>query len=199
VKNLKRREFIKYGLIFTIGIGISAIIPNEKEAILPPKASQRFLELCTSCGRCIDSCPTHGLSPISIFKNPYLAGKPELSGYCCIYLELVEPIPEVSERIKRGEIKPTPCTLCIDACPTGALTGEAFRAGIAKIDKSLCLGWTKQTCNRCERICPVEAVVLIENKPHVVSERCLGCRLCEKICPTKPKAIKVVRNEIAEP
>ena len=193
---MKRREFVKYGLTFAAGLCLSVALPRigGKEILLPPGASDDFLKLCTSCGRCIDACPTHGLKPTSILENLFLANKPELEGYCCVYLELVDPIPEVSEKIKSGELEPTPCRRCIESCPTGALKEGDIRIGIAEIDRSICLGWLRETCDRCVRICPLEAVVLKGGKPHVVEERCIGCKLCEHICPTRPKAITVEKR-----
>ncbi len=77
---------------------------------------------------------------------------------------------------------------------------EGFRGRVELIDEN-CIG-----CGRCTRVCPAEAIVMIEGpremevkgkklmrkkKPQVAIYRCIRCGLCEEYCPQEPKAIRL--------
>lgn len=48
------------------------------------------------------------------------------------------------------------------------------------VDKEKCI-----TCKQCINDCPVNDIVLKDNKAHVKNERCIKCGHCVAICPTK--------------
>jgi formate hydrogenlyase subunit 6/NADH:ubiquinone oxidoreductase subunit I len=108
------------------------------------------------------------------------------------------------------------CTLCGQVCPTGAILQMKkedlmkVKIGQAAINRSRCLPWADATqCNVCEEMCIVpEKAIWLEKalernrdgtevkllRPHVDTERCIGCGKCEKNCPLDDKpAIYVTR------
>ena len=130
----------------------------QKEVIRPPGSveEKEFLERCIKCDQCIRVCPTNVLQPaileagIEGLWTPILNMK---TGYC--------------------ELN---CTLCGQACPTGAIqrisieekTGVGdfaeqgpVKLGTAFYDHGRCLPWSMET----------------------------PCVVCEEVCPTSPKAI----------
>ena len=74
------------------------------------------------------------------------------------------------------EIEPTPpldagcgsCTLCIDACPTGALSDE--EPGV--LDATRCLSYWTQTAGKM----PEDVMDALENRVY-------GCDICQDVCP----------------
>lgn len=47
-------------------------------------------------------------------------------------------------------------------------------------------------CTACEKICPKQAITMIENKkgflePKIDTDKCVACNLCEDVCPLKDK------------
>jgi MauM/NapG family ferredoxin protein len=125
----------------------------DKKVIRPPGSVEEkgFLERCIKCDQCLRVCPTNVLQP-ALFQ----AG---LEG-------LWTPI--LNNRIGYCELN---CTLCGQACPTGAIqritieekTGAGefekngpVRIGTAFYDHGRCLPWSMETpCVVCEEVCPV--------------------------------------------
>ncbi|MCX6826264.1 MAG: 4Fe-4S binding protein [candidate division Zixibacteria bacterium] len=121
--------------------------------IRPPGAEseERFLARCIRCGQCMRVCPNNALHPT--FLEAGLEG---------IWSPILIP------RIGYCELT---CTLCGQACPTGAITeltlkkklgDEATpptRIGTAFIDKGRCLPWAMaKSCFICKRWCPTRAI-----------------------------------------
>ena len=59
-----------------------------------------------------------------------------------------------------------------------------------RINKELCIG-----CSRCMRVCPTEALRVIDGKATLHPEWCIDCGECFKVCPVK--AILVEDDDIA--
>lgn len=58
------------------------------------------------------------------------------------------------------------------------------------IEKQDCVG-----CNKCLKICPVDAIIGSKNYVHsVIADMCIGCNLCIDVCPTE--CIKKKRKNI---
>lgn len=56
-----------------------------------------------------------------------------------------------------------------------------------QIDEALCIG-----CGSCVKVCPAQALTLIDKKSHVDISKCIGCFECITVCPVKPvKAISI--------
>lgn len=53
-----------------------------------------------------------------------------------------------------------------------------------QIDESKCVG-----CGRCVKVCPQQALSLVDNKSHVDVSKCIGCFECITVCPEKAISI----------
>jgi MauM/NapG family ferredoxin protein len=164
----------------------------EAGVIRPPGAlpEGEFLSRCVRCGACMKVCVTNGLQPLFLERG--LAGlwSPALiprHGYCEFH-----------------------CTLCGQACPTGAIPPLALKRkqqtviGKAVIDPSRCIPYARgKNCLVCEEHCPTapKAIVLrrrerldphdraqIVMEPVVLDDRCIGCGICETKCPVEGTA-----------
>ncbi|MEN8228226.1 MAG: 4Fe-4S binding protein [Bacteroidota bacterium] len=47
-----------------------------------------------------------------------------------------------------------------------------------KVNQELCAG-----CAVCIEICPLEAIVIEDDKASIIEKNCGGCRACESMCP----------------
>jgi ferredoxin len=137
---------------------------NPKLIRPPGSLSEReFLERCIKCGECMKVCPNNALHPA--FMEGGIEG---------IWSPILIP------RIGYCEFS---CTLCGQACPTGAIRRITpdekmgnrekkvipLKIGTAFYDKGRCLPWSMNT----------------------------PCIVCEEFCPTSPKAIWAQEVEIA--
>lgn len=53
-----------------------------------------------------------------------------------------------------------------------------------QIDEAVCIG-----CGRCVKVCPQQALTLIDKKSHVDISKCIGCFECITVCPVKAISI----------
>lgn len=53
-----------------------------------------------------------------------------------------------------------------------------------QIDTSKCIG-----CGRCVKVCPQEALSMVDGKSHVDISKCIGCFECITVCPAKAISI----------
>ncbi len=107
------------------------------------------------------------------------------------------------------------CSLCQQACPTGALQPAIGHAGVEGFWTPVLVprrGWCEFACTRCSQVCPTGAIEpltavrkigLDGGEPVRIGTafidrgRCLPwgmqvpCIVCEEMCPTDPKAIWV--------
>jgi ferredoxin len=146
-------------LFYGFGRGTGASSKNFDKSVIRPPGSveeQEFLERCIKCDQCVRVCPTNVLQPAGMQAGIEGIWTPVLNmklGYC--------------------ELN---CTLCGQACPTGAIQRIAIeeklglgkhaeqgpvRLGTAFYDRGRCLPWAMDT----------------------------PCVVCEEVCPTSPKAI----------
>jgi ferredoxin len=196
---LLRRDFLKMGFV---GVGGLALLVGAGEVtakahVRPPGVLKEssFLADCNRCGRCLDSCPTQGLTAVSLL-DLMGAGTPQLSGYCRVFDELsIPPVPGEFANLVSGGTILTPCMKCVTACPTGALKFidiSTAKMGLASLRQETCLAWQDGTCNRCFDVCPVKAVdEAAPYQPVVNPSKCIGCAQCNYVCPTSPKSIWV--------
>jgi len=58
------------------------------------------------------------------------------------------------------------------------LVSAAFAAGTKyRVERSRCTG-----CGDCMRICPVDAVEIVDGKSVIDQEACISCGLCQGVC-----------------
>lgn len=53
-----------------------------------------------------------------------------------------------------------------------------------QIDDAVCIG-----CGRCVKVCPQQALNLVDGKSHVDISKCIGCFECITVCPVKAISI----------
>lgn len=49
-----------------------------------------------------------------------------------------------------------------------------------QVDDAICIG-----CGRCVKVCPQQALALVDGKSHVDISKCIGCFECITVCPVK--------------
>ena len=151
--------------------------PSRKTAIKPAGSGchANFSKHCTACQLCVSECPNHVLRPSTKLENLM---QPEMdfdNGYCNIN-----------------------CNRCSQVCPTGAIQKiekedkTNIRIGHAIWLTQNCLLSKGEACGLCQRNCPTEALMLVDDfstgkKSISVNEsKCIGCGKCENLCPSRP-------------
>lgn len=149
----------------------------------PPGAMDEhdFVNVCLRCQRCVEVCSTKSIRPLSLLKGFLVAWTPAITvnsgGYCIR------------------------CLNCVKTCASGALQKierDQIKIGVAVIDKTKCLDWSVGGCSKCVKICPLVnegqiAIRMIEGKPVVQEDICIGCAVCAIRCPEG--AIKISPNK----
>ena len=175
-----RRYFLTTGIGLIGGLALTKLVKPSGSGYFRPPASispEIFNTLCIRCGNCIKACPskiiTHHSDPFDLLSWM----TPEVnfnSGYC---LEM--------------------CNLCSRVCPSGSITlfsPEAKKQifmGSAEIIYSDCLLAKNSECDRCKAACRYDSITiepsgeLIQMKPVIKSEKCVGCGACAVICPAR--------------
>ncbi len=192
-----RRKFLKYLFPFTLlsftllGALIRKSVLGKRNTskipISPPGSLSinSYLDLCTACHTCVNSCPTKVLRP---------AG----------FLNTMQPTLDYSYAFCDFE-----CNICSRVCPSGAIKlltlekKKKTQIGEVNLNKNHCVVYEYGLdCGACAEHCPTAAVYMIPYKnniygPETNSNICIGCGACEYICPAVPKkAITVQGNKI---
>jgi len=189
--------------------------------VRPPGASDDFLSKCIRCFKCGEACPYDCISfgdrekGIS-FGTPYVLPRQQPCFLCQ---------GKDSDFLDGGKVRETmldidPDTLrCGEACPTGALEEipnaekailERTSMGTAVIDRSECIAWTVNNCDRCVKACPFDEAIsmnpgifdvnlpgeqmtgeeigealsyMVKGVKPEVHDACNGCGICEYECP----------------
>ncbi|MEM3398244.1 MAG: 4Fe-4S binding protein [Nitrososphaerota archaeon] len=182
---MKRRTLIISSIsLFISSILLATLGVRSGKAIRPPgvEDEEEFLSLCIKCGKCVDVCPTKGLT--LNYHTLEDLGTPILEGFCAIYLELVSPSRLKNIEFKRRRSEKQPCFKCIDSCPTRALKRlplSKIKMAKIEIDPEEC---KKAECYLCVDICPFDAIDIgRDGSPVINFNECVGCRQCEKLCP----------------
>ena len=184
--------------VVVLRTGLRAHHPHQ-QLIRPPGVEDEadFLARCLRCSQCMKVCPTSGLQPVMFETGLEALWTPRLVsrvGYC-----------------NYG------CNACGQVCPSHAIPAldldrkRQAVLGVAVIDHNRCLPWAEGVpCIVCEEMCPVpnkaiglEEVMVtdpvgqsaIVQRPHVLSDLCIGCGICEYQCPVAGEAaIQVYRQ-----
>ncbi len=116
---------------------------------------------CLGLGSCVNACPFFA---ITLNENK---------------------IPEVNEN------KCTGCGKCVEACPKNIIELQPYNKHVyvkcvshykGKVVASVCkVGCI--ACKRCEKVCPVGAIKVIDNVAVIDYEKCIDCGKCADVCP----------------
>ncbi len=97
------------------------------------------------------------------------------------------------------EIKCKACNKCVLACPkklfslvpvTNKVIVACSSHDIGKDTRAVCpVGCI--ACRKCEQVCPVDAIHVIDNLAVIDYNKCTSCGKCVEVCPTKT----IKRNE----
>jgi ferredoxin len=190
-------------VIAALGTGLvaAAVYPfapktfrRDQRLIRPPGVQgtqgEAFLSHCIRCGECLKVCPTSGLQP-ALWE----------SGLDGVWTPTLVP------RLGYCDYS---CHSCGQVCPSGAIPNLSLEVkrqqviGKADINRDRCLPWSKNTpCIVCQEMCPLapKAVELDTfyitddagqtitlQRPHVITQRCIGCGICEYKCPVPGEA-----------
>jgi len=128
----------------------------------------------------------------------FFGGDKACSYSCLGYGDCVQVCP--FQAISRGENglvaisaeKCVGCGICINECPKGMIlllpaTSEVSIACLSKdrgktvtqVCKKGCIA-----CRKCEKACPVEAIVVEDSLAKIDFLKCTNCGLCVEACPT---------------
>lgn len=154
----------------------------------PPGAMDEhdFVNVCLRCQRCVEVCSTKSIRPLSLLKGFLVAWTPAINvnsgGYCIR------------------------CLNCVKTCASGALQKierDQIKIGVAVIDETKCLDWSVGGCSKCVKICPLVnegqiAIKMIEGKPVVQEDTCIGCAVCAIRCPEGAITISPNKKEIQD-
>ena len=198
---MDRRDFFRRGFSKATEVAVKVadkrVSEKAKHWIRPPFAIPEldFLLACTRCNACIEACPHDVIFPLAARLGADVANTPAL------------------DLLKSG------CHLCddwpcVNACEPDVLTfmdkesesidySEAFKADTiktrivekfanAKIDESVCLPFSGPECGACVSVCSVEgALTLVQEKPVIDQNLCVGCAMCREACIVEDKAISI--------
>jgi len=204
-----------------------------------PLGEHRVAE-CHVCLNCIEPCPEGALRYEALPALPAAPKQPDLSrrlllgsvlsGFAVAPLlrstgggrdaaraHLIRPPGALAEdEFLQRCVK---CSLCQQACPTGALHPAVGQAGVEGFWTPVLVprrGWCEFACTRCGEVCPTAAITPLttarktgyDGRPpvrigtaFVDRGRCLPwamgvpCIVCEEMCPTAPKAIWLLLAE----
>lgn len=174
--------------------------------ILPPGAgsAEKFASRCSRCYACVDVCPTKVIRVKAPFKRKLSQFfQPELD---YVYFEGQSTGGMTSTHGYCDEF----CTMCIDACPTGAISKltedekHSRQIGIAEVRREACLAWEdKEDCMVCQEYCPFLAIEedVSEDgipRPVVDPQICRGCGLCQNQCPAIRDGVAIVVRGVEE-
>lgn len=206
-----------------------------------PLGAHRVHE-CHVCLNCLPACPSAALGYAALPPLPPAPTRPDLSRRTAIGTAIatlaVGPLLRASgggRDVARADLIRPPgalpegeflkqcvkCSLCQQACPTGALHPAIAQAGVEGFWSPVLIarrGWCEFACTRCGEVCPTGAIAKLTSArktgydgrepvrigtAFVDRGRCLPwamgtpCIVCEEMCPTDPKAIWFV--EVEEP
>ena len=183
---MRRRGFLLGAVAGAcVAAGGEAVRERVSSAAIAPPGSDGGACLrtrCTGCNLCVAKCPTKVLKAATLEYG--LAGT-------------MMPVMDFARGFcEKG------CTVCGEACPTGAIRRLAKEEkGKTKIGlAALVSGWEgkclasaeNHPCALCEKHCAYGAVKVAEEKdkdgkkvrrPAVDAAKCVGCGACAHVCP----------------
>ncbi|MDO4988143.1 MAG: 4Fe-4S binding protein [Synergistes sp.] len=156
----------------------------------------------TVCDAPMDICMTFNTSAATLIKYGHARQVDASECRDLLALAYEHNLVQFGENVrKRVNFICNCCSCCCEALLAIKRFGVAQTICsnfISEIDNAKCVG-----CGKCEKICPVNAIEMIEKdgikKAHVIPERCIGCGVCIKHCPTKALQLKSRPNRLITP
>ncbi len=151
---------------------------HAAETVRPPwsREESQFIEHCTRCYQCLDTCPT-GI--ITVGDGGY---------------------PSVD--FSRGEC--LFCTDCVYACDVGALSQFNQMQGQSPWQLELrinqqCLPNRQVICRVCSEHCEQRAIHFVHSvgsvcQPFINQEACNGCGACIAPCPAQAMSLQPIQS-----
>lgn len=98
--------------------------------------------------------------------------------------------------------KCTGCSLCVASCPNKIITVERDTMKTAVLCASRDKGAVARknctagciACKKCEKECPVQAIVVENNLAVIDYAKCIDCGRCAEVCPVKCIALRDFRG-----
>ncbi|HZK72054.1 MAG TPA: RnfABCDGE type electron transport complex subunit B [Clostridia bacterium] len=92
------------------------------------------------------------------------------------------------------------CGMCVAKCPQHIIKiMPASQKIFVRCSSTDSGGYTKSvckagciSCKKCEKVCPVEAIMVKNNYARIDVEKCIGCKKCMEVCPVN--VIHLVRE-----
>lgn len=148
---------------------------------------------CTACGKCLEACPKDVIAYAPFNQEVVVeCNNKERGGHvkkncsvACIACGICErscPFDAIKVENNIAAIdydKCTECLVCVEKCPTKAISGDLTKKKVAFVNEASCIG-----CTLCKKVCPVDAIEgELKGKHVIVADKCIGCGLCEAKCP----------------
>ncbi len=145
---------------------LQGVLSGHRESFFPPWSvtTEQFLERCTRCDDCINSCPQ------KILKKDEL-------GYPVVDYTLAGC---------------TFCTECANACKTGSLSLMEFIGAepwtVKAVITEFCVNFNGTVCQMCASGCLYNAIKFRVHTgnmtlPEIDLDECNGCGDCYRSCP----------------
>ena len=175
-----RRQFFRR--MVTPGPGKWDDEEEGRACIRPPGAlasEEAFLAACNACGDCEAACPHGAIRPLGLD-----AGRAEGTPHVDVFDAPCRFCPDMP---------------CIAACERRALVlpSDGVFSPMMKVDLDLelCLTSKGILCDDCATVCPpsAHAIRMVNRKPVLDPDACVGCGMCVYHCDASPKAIEVAR------
>ena len=157
---------------------VGAITMEKGRAVIDPVK-------CIGCGICVDVCPVNAISQMEIEKP---AKAPSQQGHAASQSaeapsqqgHAASQSSETSSqgnRHRRGQQTASRIETekTVDS-PKAEPTAE--KVSVPILDASRCI-----SCGICAKICPVDAIEMVDGRPVIDPEKCTGCGLCIEKCP----------------
>ncbi|MCK5832497.1 4Fe-4S binding protein [bacterium] len=170
---------------------IDAISMEKGRAVIDPSK-------CISCGLCSQTCPISAIyRDTTAQASKIIEDNSEVMSKNIEPSSLVEPtiaaqntydsIPKTEEITEYEETEYSK-PVSEKEEKSDELETEKTPSNKPLLDSAKCI-----SCGICARVCPTDAIKLIDGKPVIDSGKCILCGKCVKRCPTE--ALSMPKNE----